>query len=52
MSDCNVVRHMIKYVEEKEKEFISESYNEPYKRTEIVNSIIKELEQELADEDK
>ena len=52
MNDVNIVKHMIDFVEEKEKEFLSNNLTGSQNRTDVVNSIIKALERELEDENK
>lgn len=52
MSDEKIIQNIIEFIEEKEKDYIAEKYSEGQNKTDVVNAIIKTLDQELGYEDK
>ena len=52
MSDEKIINHMIDFIAVKETDFIYDTGKVRKKESQMVDSIIKELEQELKNEDK
>lgn len=52
MSDEKIVQNIIEFIEEKEKDYIAEKFGDGPNKTDVVNAIIRTLDQELDNENK
>ncbi len=50
--DSAIVKHMIEYIDQKERDFQASKLSDSQKHSEVVKAIINELEKETADENK